>query len=894
VSFLVSEEEYENSLVHYGILRKSGRYPWGSGETQAERNRTFLSTIDDLKKKGLSDTEIARGFDISTTAYRAAKSIAKNEQKAADIARAQRLKEHGWSNVEIGKKMGINESSVRSLLAPGQADKVQVLDSTADMLERQVAKKGYLDIGTGVEFQANVSRTKLDNAVAVLREKGYEVHKVQVDQLGTNNKTTIKVLAPPGTTYPDVKNNLDKIGSIAEYSNDGGRSFLGIQKPMSIDLKRVAVRYAEQGGTDADGVIYVRPGKEDISLGGNRYAQVRIAVNGTHYLKGMAVYKDDLPDGVDLMFNTNKSDKGDKLAAMKEMKKDKDGNIDPDNPFGSAISRQITHPESGKLTSVMNIVNEEGDWDKWSRNFSSQMLSKQSPTLAKQQLAVTFENKKADLDEIMQLTNPAVRRKLLEAYADGADSSAVHLKAAALPKTQSHVILPINDRSLKETEIYAPNYPNGTRVALIRYPHGGIFEIPELTVNNRSVAAQKIIGKQARDAVGINSKVAERLSGADFDGDTVLVIPNNKGQIKTAPPLAKLKGFDPQREYPAYEGMPKMSAKTKGLQMGLVSNLITDMTIKGASADELADAVRHSMVVIDAEKHNLNYKQSAKDHRIPALMQKYQGKATGGSSTLISQATARQDVLARKSKPRIDPETGKKVWIETGESYVDRKTGKTIMRTQVSQKLKETENAFTLTSNYPGETTKIESVYAEHSNRLKALANQARKELVAIKSVPYSSSARKVYAPEVESLTAKLNLAMRNRPLERQAQLLANAVVRQRRDADPSMETAELKKISGQALTEARRRTGASKQKFVIEPREWEAIQAGAITNTRLNEILDVADLDQVRQLAMPRTQYAMTPTKVSRAKSMIASGYTQSEIAEALGVSLSTLKEEL
>jgi hypothetical protein len=121
VTYVVDADEYADFLMHYGILRKSGRYPWGSGETQTQRNRDFLSTVDELKKKGLSDTEIARGFDLTTTAYRAAKSIAKNEQKAAQIAQARRLKDHGYSNVEIGKRMGgLNESTVRSLLAPGQ------------------------------------------------------------------------------------------------------------------------------------------------------------------------------------------------------------------------------------------------------------------------------------------------------------------------------------------------------------------------------------------------------------------------------------------------------------------------------------------------------------------------------------------------------------------------------------------------------------------------------------------------------------------------------------------------------------------------------------------------------------------------------------------------------
>lgn len=891
MSYVIDEENY---LAHYGVLRKSGRYPWGSGETQTQRNRDFLSMIDDLKKKGLSDTEIAQGFDMTTTAYRAAKSIAKNEQKAAQIAQAQKLKEHGYSNVRIGELMGgLNESSVRSLLAPGQADKVKVLDSTADMLERQVNEKGYIDVGTGVEYHANVSRTRFDNALAVLREKGYVVEKVQVPQLANpKNKTTIKVLAPPGTTYAQIAANKDKINSITEYSNDGGRSFLGVQPPLSVSSKRVAVRYAEQGGTNADGVIYVRPGVPDLSMGKSRYAQVRIAVDGTHYLKGMAVYKDDLPDGVDLMFNTNKSSTGNKLDAMKPMKKDPTNPaiIDTDNPFGSMV-RQLTHPEghpeAGKLYSAMNIVNEQGDWDRRSKNFSSQMLSKQTPTLAKQQLAVTYENKKADLDEILSLTNPIVKKKLLNAYADGADSAAVHLKAAALPKTQSHVILPID--KIKETEIFAPNYDNGTRVALIRYPHGGRFEIPELTVNNRNAEASKIIGKQAKDAVGIHSAVAQKLSGADFDGDTVLVIPNTSGKIRSAPSLKGLEGFDPQRAYPHYEGMSVMTPRTKGIEMGKVSNLITDMTLKGANNDELARAVRHSMVVIDAEKHKLNYRQSAQDNGISALMKKYQNKAGGGSATLLSSRKSPVNIPKRKNIARIDPVTGKKIWIDTGETYVDRKTGKTIVRTQQSQKLKETDDAFTLSSGTP-----MEAVYATHSNSLKALANQARREMVNTKTNPSSPSARKAYAPQVESLTAKLNLAMRNRPLERQAQILANAVVQQRREANPDMDDAEYKKISSQALQEMRRRTGADKQKFTIEPDEWEAIQAGAITNNRLSDLLDVADLDQVRQLAMPKTPRAMTPAKASRAKAMVDLGYTQAEIAENLGVSLSTLKAEL
>lgn len=875
---LIGEEDY---LAHYGILRRSGRYPWGSGGDDSTRNRDFLGYIDDLRSKGLSDTEIAKGLGISTTDFRAARSIAKNQQKQADIAMAQRLKEKGLSNVAIAQRMGLaGESSVRSLLAPGEKDKADVLRTTADMLKEQVDKKGYIDVGIGVERHIGVSKEKLKTAISILQDEGYELHNVQIDQLGTNSKTIVKVLAPPGTQYRDIAANKDKIQSVAEYSTDGGRSYTQILPPKSISSKRVAVRYAEQGGSDADGVIYVRPGVNDLSLGGNRYAQVRVAVDGTHFLKGMAMYKDDLPDGVDLMFNTNKSNTGNKLDAMKPLKDD------PDLPFGAVISRQVTRKKadgSTELTSVMNIVNDEATWEKWSKNLSSQMLSKQPKSLAKTQLDLTYEQKKAEFDRINSLTNPVVKQKLLDEFADGVDASAVHLKAAHLPKQKTHVILPVN--SMKDNEVYAPNYNNGDRVVLIRFPHGGKFEIPELVVNNRQPEAKKLLGR-APNAIGINSKVAQRLSGADFDGDTVLVIPNNKGLIKTEKPLEGLKNFDPIHSYPAYEGMPKMSARTKGIQMGLVSNLITDMTIQGAPNSELARAVRHSMVVIDAEKHNLNYKQSAIDNGIAQLMLKYQGRAQGGARTIVSRKKGTIDVPERKTSFRVDPATGEKIYKKTGASYVDRATGKTVFRTSKVNRLAETKDANELTSGTP-----IEKIYADHSNRLKALANEARKVSVNTKTEKSSSSAKTTYAKEVASLNAKLNIALRNAPLERQAQVLANAEVAQKRRANPDMEASELKKIKGLALTTARIRTGAKKERIEITDAEWEAIQAGAIASTKLRDILNNADMERVKQLATPKTELMMTTAKQQRAKAMFAAGYTQAEIANALGVSLTTLK---
>lgn len=867
-------------LAHYGTPRHSGRYPWGSGgDDQGQRSRDFLNQVASLKAKGLSETEIARGVGLdSVRQLREQKTIAKNTQRAADIAQAERLRAKGMSTVAIGVQMGRNESSIRALLADGVKDRNQVLTATSDMLREQVDKKGYIDIGTGVELypRIGVSRTKFNTAVAALESEGYKKYYVKVEQLGTGKQTTVTVLTPPGTTYSELYRNRSNIKQIEDYSVDGGRTFLGIKPPQNVSSKRVQVRYADDGGAEADGVIYVRPGKKDLSLGESRYAQVRIAIDGTHYAKGVAIYRDDLPDGVDLVVNTNKDRTGNKLDALKPLKADKD------NPFGAVISRQH---------GAMNIINEEGDWEKWSKSISSQVLSKQSPKLARDQLDLAYKGKRQELDEILALNNPSVRRKLLDAYADDADSAAVHLKAAQLPRQASHVIIPVN--SLKDHEVYAPNYDNGERVVLIRYPHAGIFEIPELVVNNKNREAQKGLGTSTRDAIGINHKVAQRLSGADFDGDTVLVIPNNSGKVKTMRALEGLKDFDPQRMYKIPEGsnIKPISPRTKQVEMGVVSNLITDMTIRGASPVELAQAVRHSMVVIDAEKHNLNYRQSAIDNRITQLKQKYQKEPgdvkAGGASTLISRAGSEIRVPDRK-QPRIDKATGKKIFEPTGEMVPDGKGGFT-PKTIKSKRLAETDNAHTLSSGTP-----IEKIYADHSNKMKALANEARRVSVNTKTTPVSSSARTAYSNEVASLNSKLRIAQRNAPLERQAQILANEVYRAKLRDQPDMDPADKKKIRGQALTEARLRTGANKQQIVITDSEWAAIQAGAIAPSKLTNILNNADLDVVKKHATPKTPVLMTSSKTRHAEALLAAGYTQAEVAQKLGVSVTTLKRGL
>ena len=931
------------TISHYGTPRHSGRYKWGSGD-DPQRSKSFLSYVDDLRKQGMSDGDIAKGMGLNSTRFRIKISMANDDIKKDKIAQAWRLKEKGLSNVAIGERMGgLNESSVRDLLKPNAKLRSEMTDVTANMLKDSVDSKGYIDVGAGIERHLGVSRTKLKTAVAKLEEEGFKVYDYSFDQLGTGKKTLMKVLTKPETTFQDLVANRDKIRIPMNYSEDGGLTSLGIKPPKSIDSKRVAIRYHEEGGTDKDGVIEIRRDVPDVSLGSNRYAQVRIAVDDTHYMKGMAIYSDDMPKGADIVYNTNKKLGTPKEKVFKEMKvnmedpnvkkimssdipkdeKDKliskglvEGHIKPDwdNPFGATIKqidpdktdvttvdgmtegvilRQKHYTENGeKKQSVLNIVNEEGDWSKWSKTLSAQMLSKQKPALAKQQLAIAYDAKKKEYDDIMSLTNPLVKKKLLESFSDDADSSAVHLKAAAMPRQGSHVILPL---PIKETEIYAPNFRNGEKVVLVRYPHGGIFEIPELTVNNKTKTADAIKG--AVDAVGIHPKVAEKLSGADFDGDTVLVIPNESKQIKTAPSLKDLKDFDPKIYYDAT--LPKMKDFTKQREMGGISNLITDMTIKGANDDELARAVKHSMVVIDAQKHGLNYKQSAIDNNISQLKELYQGGKTKGSSTLLSKASSTKKVSYRKygklvtdpvtgktKRVYVDPTTGQKQYQYEDTSYVN-KLGVTVHKTVDSTRMAEVSNAFELSSGTP-----MENIYAIHANKLKALGNEARKEMITIKTPLYSPSAKSIYAEEVKSLLSKLDIAERNKPFERQAQILGIATVSAKKASNPDMEKADLKRLKGQALMAARNRVGASKTQVDITEKEWEAIQSGAISANKLSSILDNANMDKVKQLAMPRTSIAMTPSKIAIAKSMFDKGRSRAEIADHLGVSVSTLSK--
>lgn len=895
-------------LMHYGMPRRSGRYPWGSGEDPYQHSGDFLSRIEGLKKQGLSEKEIAETIGLTTTQLRVQKSLAKKERRADLAATARRLRDkEGLTLQEIADRMGYNnDSSVRSLLNENTADRMNQAKATADILKKVIDEKGMIDVGAGVEREIGVSKEKLNEALAILDMEGYPTYGGRVPQATNPGKmTTLKVVCPPGTEHKDIYDS-EKIHSYGDYiSYDNGESFRkAFEYPASMDLSRLKIKYGDEGGESKDGVIELRRGVADLSLGNSHYAQVRILVDGTHYLKGMALYSDDLPDGVDVLFNTNKKSGTPVKDVLKKVKED------PSNPFGSLIKEhggqsyyddpngKFIDPITGKKQSLslINKTREEGDWGEWADKLPSQFLAKQNWTLVKKQLDMTIADRTAEFDEIRSLTNPTVKKRLLQSFSDDCDAAAVHLKAAALPRQKFQVILPID--SMKDTEVYAPNYRNGEKVALIRYPHGGRFEIPILTVNNKQPEAKKTLGN-ALDAVGINSKIAGILSGADFDGDTVMVIPcnspGNKVKIENEKPLAGLEGFDPKKKYGGKAPGTFKEMKNTQTEMGKISNLITDMTLKGASTDELARAVRHSMVVIDAEKHKLDYKQSELDNGIAALKKKYQGRVEEdgryreGASTLISRAKSEVSITKRKGSPSINPDTGELIWKTVDDPEWTDKNGKVHKRTQPSTQMAETKDARKLSTGHP-----IEELYADYANTMKNMANQARKEMVHTGKIEYSSSAKEAYKSEVASLTSKLNVSLKNAPRERLAQTMANAKVEARKKEYPDMTKAEIKKVSQQELVAARQIVGAKRQPIEITDKEWKAIQSGAISENQLKQILNHTDIDEIRKRATPKTTTTLSQAKINRISSMNASGYTIAQIADALGVSRSTVANHL
>lgn len=906
-------ESQNGVLEHYGTKKHSGRYPWGSGENPYQHSGDFLSRIELLKNKGLSEKDILNSindtlpkeYQMSLSEFRVAKSKAINLRKMSEYEQIKDLRDNkglGWT--DIAKQLNMSESSVRSKYSGNIDKKTKRAESIAETLKKEVEKKGMVDISEGANQVLGISETELNDAAYTLEaEYGFKRYGVGIRQpTNIRQQTNITVLAKPEFDQKYAYQHQDQIDSLGDYhSNDGGETFQKLQRPSSLDSSRVAIRYGDEGGLAKDGVIEIRRGVPDLDLGKSHYAQVRILVDGDHYLKGMAVYSDDLPDGVDVMFNTNKPSGTPKMKVLKEAK------ADPDNPFGAAIKANgqsmYIGADGKEHLSPINKLKEEGDWDTMSRSVSSQFLSKQPKKLIDNQLKLTVADYKAQYDEIMQYNNPTIKKKLLNDFADTCEGTSMTLKASAFPGQSTKVILPINQ--IKETEAYCPTYENGTKLALIRFPHAGTFEIPIVTVNNKNVHGKRNLGA-IQDAIGINAKVAERLSGADFDGDTVMAIPiTDKVSIKSTPALKELKDFDPKTEYAVPPGNPNhvrlMKKEEKQREMGVISNLITDMTLRGADEKELARAVKHSMVIIDAEKHGLDYKRSERENGIAELKQKWQIRVDeegnvkyGGASTLLSRRKQTIRVPERRGSTHVDKDTGELVYKESGRTFIDSKTGKERMAEDTVSLISETKDARTLSSG-----TIQENLYADFSNQLKAMARQARKEAANMPGLKYSPAAAKKYASEVRSLNDKYNTMLMNKPKERKAMLIANASIKakiQEQGLNPAIDKKEIKKISSVEMQRARDSVGASgrKSKVVFTDKEWEAIQAGAISDSKLMKILNSSDSDEIVKRAMPKATTVMSSAKISKAKAMLRSGYSYADIAKACGVPESTVYSAL
>lgn len=89
----------DDILMHYGMPRRSGRYPWGSGDNPYQHSGDFLSRVEELKKSNFTFTDkdgktytgevaIAKSMGLSTTQFRTQMSLAKDERRSADVATA--------------------------------------------------------------------------------------------------------------------------------------------------------------------------------------------------------------------------------------------------------------------------------------------------------------------------------------------------------------------------------------------------------------------------------------------------------------------------------------------------------------------------------------------------------------------------------------------------------------------------------------------------------------------------------------------------------------------------------------------------------------------------------------------------------------------------------------
>lgn len=926
-------------LAHTGTPQRfdfdphgSGRYREGSGENphQHDPYYQFKAEVDRLysecKAAGSTDPwkDTAKALGFNSSMDLRAKEQYLRADRERDIAYTIRdLREKsGMSFQAIADKLGLkNESTARSMY--GRFEKIanNQLYSTCDVIRERIKERGFIDVGEGTAQSLGLTETKLRAALQKLKDEGYGLYTIkEYDPTNPKHQTNKIVIGPEGTTRSDAYNaqREDNIHLIKDllYSPDGGLTYREKQYPTSLDSNRIQISYADKDGYQPkDGVIELRPGVEDISLGGSRYAQVRILVDDKYYLKGMAVYSDDLPKGVDVRFNSNKPAGTDKSEVFKKI----DTNpTDPTNPFGATIKefsaggqRYYTDKNGVEHLSVINKVNDEGDWDAWGKTLASQFLHKQNYSLVKGQMDLTYQENVYEFDHIKEIQNSAIKKKLLYDFAESCDASACNLKAKALPGQRTQVLLP--SESVGMDEIYAPNFEEGRRVCLIRYPHSGPFEILDLKVNNHNPTCEKIYGKNPVDCVVVNPKNLPILSGADCDGDTATIIYNNNKMIRSTktipihPALLSVKDFDNKREYPFHEGIKTytekgktgltMTAKMKGREMGKTTNLLADMSELGAPPEDIAKVAKYNMVVIDAYKHKLDWRQAYKDFNIAELTKKWK------KGTIITETNKVVKVDEYRPYTKIDPQTGEKILEKSGKTFVNKKGEEVSLKENVKQALlPEYKDSFKLTHD-PNNPTPIERVYAEYSNNMKDLGNQARLEWTKIKADPVNENASKAYEVEKDSLLSKLKTAELYAPYERKARSAAKVIIREKVSEDPSLKDDDdrYKKVKQQAMATARRRTVPGGKKYQIVPtdREWDAITSNAFNHTTTKKIIDHMDPEEWSR----RTKFSVSErSKGARLSDwqknyieMLSNiGWTRKQIAEKLNVSEGTVSNVL
>ena len=195
--------------------------------------------------------------------------------------------------------------------------------------------------------------------------------------------------AEPEDCYKKICGEFREVNAAGGLVENRRGDYLLIKRDGLWDLPKGHQEAGEDIKVTALREVQEETGVDDLSLGNSHYAQVRIMVDNSHYLKGMAVYSDDVPDGYDVIFNTNKPSGTPKMKVLKPIKDD------PDNPFGAALTAagqsEYIGADGQKHLSPINKLREEGEWDTMAKNLSSQFLSKQPIKLIKQQLNRLYE-----------------------------------------------------------------------------------------------------------------------------------------------------------------------------------------------------------------------------------------------------------------------------------------------------------------------------------------------------------------------------------------------------------------------------------------------------------------------------------------------------------------------